>query len=390
MPDRRAVFSAALIVFATALLVLGVVYAGFRLRALLVWIILAAILAIGLRPFVQRMERSRRVGRGAAASIAFLVVIALAAGLLLAIGIPASRQVQAFLADTNQYIYLLRERWVRFQQSAPWLPDLTATVDRLLAELKARATPEGREVAALGLGALRVVGAGLTVLVMAFYMLLTPPRPIRWVAWLFPPDQRPRLDVAVTRMGQRFQRWLRAQAILSAVVGLASFAGLLALGIPYPHLLALVAAVGELLPTFGPILAAVPAVLVAMFLSAEATLSVIALAAGIQILENYVLVPKIMREVVGLSPLATIIGLIAGYELFGIVGALLAVPMVAALEILVPELATALASHAPLSDGGAGQPQPAEPRQASGGARAPRVPAHGKEYEPADDHHAAG
>lgn len=390
MPDRRAVFSAALIVFATALLVLGVVYAGFRLRALLVWIILAAILAIGLRPFVQRMERSRRIGRGAAAAIAFLVVIALAAGLLLAIGIPASRQVQAFLADTNQYVYLLRERWVRFQQSAPWLPDLTATVDRLLAELKSRATPEGREVAALGLGVLRVAGAGLTVLVMAFYMLLTPPRPIRWVAWLFPPDQRPRLDVAVTRMGQRFQRWLRAQAILSAVVGLASFAGLLALGIPYPHLLALVAAVGELLPTFGPILAAVPAVLVAMFLSAEATLSVIALAAGIQILENYVLVPKIMREVVGLSPLATIIGLIAGYELFGIVGALLAVPMVAALEILVPELATALASHAPLSDGGAGQPQPAEPRQASGGARAARVPAHGKEYEPGDDHHAAG
>jgi hypothetical protein len=65
-----------------------------------------------------------------------------------------------------------------------------------------------------------------------------------------------------------------------------------------------------------------------------------------------VLVPKIMREVVGLSPLATIIGLIAGYELFGIAGALLAVPTVAALEILVPEMAAALASHAPLSDGG--------------------------------------
>lgn len=388
MPDRRAVFSAALIVFATALLVLGAVYAAFRLRALLLWIILASILAIGLRPFVLRLERSRGLSPGSAAAVAFLLLLVCAVGLVLIIGIPASRQVQAFLGDTNQFVYLLRERWVRFQTATPWLPDLTGMVDRLLAELKAWGQPEGSEVAALGLGFLRVVGGTLTVLVMAFYMLLAPPRPVRWVAWLFPSEQRARLDLAATRMGQRFQRWLRAQVILSAVVGLASFAGLLALGIPYPHLLALVAAVGELLPTFGPILAAIPAVLVAMFLSTEAVLSVIVLAVGIQFLENYVLVPKIMREVVGLSPLATIIGLIAGFELFGVAGALLAVPIIAALEILVPELAGALASHAPLSDGGP-RPAPAEEPRRSGGPRGARVPSERDEDEPADHHRAA-
>lgn len=389
MPDRRAVFSAALIVCATALLVLGAVYAAFRLRVLLLLIILAAILAVGLRPFVLRLERSRGLGRGAAAAIAFLTMLICASGLLLAIGIPASRQVQAFLGDTNQFVYLLRERWVTFQTATPWLPDLTGVVDRLLAELRAWGEPEGSEVAALGLGFLRVAGGTLTVLVMAFYMLLSPPRPVRWVAWLFPPEQRARLDRAASRMGQRFQRWLRAQVILSAVVGLASFAGLLALGIPYPHLLALVAAMGEVVPTFGPVIAAIPAVLVAMFLSTEAVLSVIALAVGIQVLENYVLVPKIMREVVGLSPLATIIGLIAGFELFGLAGALLAVPIIAALELLIPELAGALASHAPLSDGGP-RAEPSGSPARSGGPRRARVPADRDEDEAADHHRAAG
>jgi predicted PurR-regulated permease PerM len=369
MPDRRAVFSAALIVVATALLVLGGIYVVFRLRVLLLSIILAAIMATGLRPLVRRLERTRRLRRGGAATIAFLVFLAGAAALLVSIGIPASRQVQAFFGDTNQYVYLLRARWVSLQEASPWLPDLTGLVDRLLVELKARARPDGKEVAAIGLGLVRGIGGTLTVLAMAFYMLLAPPRPIRWLRWLFPERQRHRLDIASMHVGDRFQKWLRAQLILSTVVGLTSFAGLLALGVPYPHLLALIAAMGELLPVFGPVLAAVPAVLVAMSRSTELTLSVIALAAGIQLLENYVLVPKIMRQVVGLSPLATIIGLIAGYELFGVAGALLAVPTVAALEILVPELATALASHAPLSDGGVEKEAPRDGR--AGGQREP-------------------
>ena len=372
MPDRRAVFSAALIVFATALLVLGGVYVVFRLRVLLLYVILAAILATGLRPLVRWLEQSRRLNRGTASTIAFLLFVAGAGGLLVAIGIPASRQVQAFFGDTNQYVYLLRARWVSLQEASPWLPDLTGLVDRLLIELKAQARPDGREVAALGLGIIRGAGGMLTVLAMAFYMLLAPPRPIRWLRWLFPERQRHRLDIAAVHVGDRFQRWLRAQVILSAVVGLTSFAGLLALGVPYPHLLALIAAVGELLPVFGPILAAIPAVLVAMGRSTELTLSVIALAAAIQLLENYVLVPKIMREVVGLSPLATIIGLIAGYELFGIAGALLAVPAVAALEILVPEMAAALASHAPLSDGGLQEQKSGVPTDTSEASRSSR------------------
>ena len=344
-------FSAALIVFATALLVLGTVYAVFRLRGLLLLVTIAAILATGLHPLVRRLQRVRGLNHGLAAAGAILIVVLCVVPLLLAIGIPASRQVQAFFGDTNQYVYLLRNRWVEVQRTTPWLPDLTGIVDGLLGELKDRARPDGREVAALSLGLLHAGTGILTVLVLSCYLLLAPPRPLRWLSWLFPEDRRPRLEIVSMRVGRRFRQWLRAQVILSTVVGAATFVGLVALGVPYPHLLALVAAVGELLPTFGPVLAAIPAVLVAMFQSAPLTLSVIALAAGIQFLENYLIVPKVMHDVVGLSPVTTIIGLIAGFQLFGIAGALLAVPMVTALEILVPELAAALSSHAPLSEG---------------------------------------
>jgi predicted PurR-regulated permease PerM len=218
----------------------------------------------------------------------------------------------------------------------------------LLAYVKTRSRSDP-ELAQLGLELLRGLTGAFTVLVVTAFMLLWPPSFARVADWIAPEERRPRVRNAFASVTRRFQRWLRAQVILSLTIGLITFVGLLFLRVPYPHLLALVAAVGELIPVVGPVLAAIPAVIVAFSQSPEQVLWVIVLACCIQLFENYWLVPRVMHQVVGVPPLATIVGLLVGSELFGILGAILAVPVTAALGILIPEVAGALAAATPLS-----------------------------------------
>ncbi len=93
---------------------------------------------------------------------------------------------------------------------------------------------------------------------------------------------------------------------------------------------------------------------VAFTQSPQLALAVAALAAFIQAFENYFLTPKVMRDVVGIPPPVTIVGLMVGYELLGVLGAILAVPVAAAFGLLIPEVVGALTAPTPLSD--AGQP----------------------------------
>jgi len=109
------------------------------------------------------------------------------------------------------------------------------------------------------------------------------------------------------------------------------------LGVPYFYVLALICAVGELIPVIGPILAAVPAILVALTTSPQTALWVLVYFIAQQFIENHFLVPRIMQRQVGLSSVTVIAALLIGTELLGIVGALLAVPTAAIIQVLLQE-----------------------------------------------------
>jgi len=107
--------------------------------------------------------------------------------------------------------------------------------------------------------------------------------------------------------------------------------------VPYFYVLALVAGIGELIPVVGPILAAVPAILVALTVSPQTAALTIIYFTAQQFIENHFLVPRVMERQVGVSPVTVIAGLLIGSELLGIVGALLAVPTAAIVQVLVHE-----------------------------------------------------
>jgi predicted PurR-regulated permease PerM len=110
------------------------------------------------------------------------------------------------------------------------------------------------------------------------------------------------------------------------------------MGVPYFYVLALIAGIGELIPIVGPLLAAVPAVAVAFSVSPTMALGVAAFFFAQQQVENHVLVPKVMERQVGINAAGVIVALLLGGTLLGIVGAILAVPTVAILQVIVEEL----------------------------------------------------
>ncbi len=195
--------------------------------------------------------------------------------------------------------------------------------------------PQAANVAFRFLGGLTAV---ITVLVFTFYMLLEGADIKRGMVTLFPPEERSRVSMVLDRIGTKFGGWLRAQLLLSLSIAVPVTAGLYLLGMPYPFLLGIIAGIGELIPMVGPTLGASVAILVALSQQTWQLFGVIIFYVIVLNVEPHVLVPRIMSQVVGMSPILTLTALLTGVRLLGILGGLLAVPVAAALQVVVAEI----------------------------------------------------
>jgi predicted PurR-regulated permease PerM len=199
------------------------------------------------------------------------------------------------------------------------------------------------------------ITAVITVLVFTFYMLVEGAGLKRAFLGLFPPRDRPRVNLVLQRIGIKFGGWLRGQIVLSLSVAVPVAIGLSLIGMPYPFLLALIAGLGELVPVVGPALGAAVAILVAL---SQPTWRLIAVAIFYTVILNvepHILVPRIMSQAIGLSPLLTLIALLSGIKLLGILGGLLSIPLAAALQVIVSEVVREI------EVGSAEPPPPKEP-----------------------------
>ena len=125
-----------------------------------------------------------------------------------------------------------------------------------------------------------------------------------------------------------------AKVLLGDVIGIFTWIGLTAFGLQFAVPLGLIAGILEIVPTIGPIIAAVPAIIVALTISPGFAISIMLFYILVQMLENNILVPKIMQKAVGLNPIVIIIGVLIGSKFLGILGALLAVPFISMTQIL--------------------------------------------------------
>jgi hypothetical protein len=158
----------------------------------------------------------------------------------------------------------------------------------------------------------------VTILIVAFYLLIDADNLVRAMVRLFPRQERARVRDAFRRAGEKVSAWLAGQLLLGAIIGTTAAIGLWIMGVPYFYVLALIAGIGELIPIVGPLLSAIPAVIVAFSVSPATALGVAVFFFLQQQVENHVLVPKVMSRQVGISPVLVIMALLIGGSLLGL------------------------------------------------------------------------
>lgn len=198
-----------------------------------------------------------------------------------------------------------------------------------------------REVNSIGSNAFSVTSkvfgglfSTLTVLVVSFYLILYHERFKENIAHLFHKNDRERVLSTLSLIDEKLGAWLTGQVLLSLFIGVITWAALSIIGFPYALPLGILAGILEIVPTIGPILSAIPAIVVALTVSPPLAIIIALIYFGIQMIENNVLVPKIMQRAVGLNPVLVIVAVMIGANLLGVLGALLAVPFVSFLIVL--------------------------------------------------------
>ncbi len=171
----------------------------------------------------------------------------------------------------------------------------------------------------------------MLIIVLSFYLAVQEKGIENFLRLITPAKHEKYIVSLWERSQKKIGLWMQGQLLLGVFIGILVYLGLTILGVPYAFLLAVLSAFFELIPVFGPILAAIPAVAIGFFDSVTLGLMVLGFYVIIQQFENHLIYPLVVRKVVGISPIMVIIALVVGAKLAGFLGILLAVPVAAAL-----------------------------------------------------------
>ncbi len=177
----------------------------------------------------------------------------------------------------------------------------------------------------------------ISVLVISFYLVAEEKGMKQFVATLIPEHHHEFTLSLIEKIQRKMGLWVLGQIILSLSIFIITWVGLMILGVKYALFLAMVAGMLEIVPYIGPFLSAIPAMFIAFTQNPPLALVVGLLYLIIQKTEGYVLVPKVMQKTVGTSPLAVLLAILVGFKLAGVIGLLIAVPLVSAITVVVNE-----------------------------------------------------
>jgi predicted PurR-regulated permease PerM len=326
--DPRSLIRYAVVAVALALVLLWALY---QVRSTLLLIYVSVLFATGLGPLVRVIERKRPLGkkrlpRAAAILVIYATVIGSLVGLGFAVVPPMVRQSQEFWKNAPNYLDMAQQRLASWGLISP-----DASFKDLLQQAPAGSGDLVTTVFATVWGFIGGIFGLVTMLLLTFYLLVESQSIFETFVRLFPRRRRAKVSEVSALVTMKVSAWLGGQMLLGLIIGVTSAIGLAVMGVPYFFVLAVIAGIGEMIPMVGPLLSAIPAILglalgVAVFYVAQ------------QLVENNVLVPKVMGDTVGLNAVTVIASLLIGSQLLGFVGALLAVPTAAIIQVLFQEV----------------------------------------------------
>lgn len=288
-----------------------------QIRDILLLLFVSFILMSSLSPTVERLEK-RHIPRTLSILLIYIILLSILALIGTIIMPPLISQTITLAGGLPDYLKGI-------------VPGFNLQIDTIVQQI----VPVGGGVLRISLGIFSNFISLITFLVFTFYFLLERRQLETYLGRIMGQEAGKKVFSVVTDVEVRLGAWVRGELTLMTIIGVFTYIGLTILGIEYALPLAIFAGLLEIVPIIGPIISAVPAVLVALTVSPGLALVVMALYILIQQLENSLVVPTVMRKAVGLSPLVTILALMIGGRLAGVGGALLSIPLVLVVEVIL-------------------------------------------------------
>jgi predicted PurR-regulated permease PerM len=299
---------------------------------------ISIILGTVIRPIVLWLNR-RGLSKVTGAVIVYVVLFALLAGFLLLLFPLIFEQGAAIISGIPDYYEEIRT-WVQHSPNQliksiyQYLPDELPGTGIVI-----QTDQEMLESTELALGYIsfifKIFFIGLVTLLLTFHWTLDGPRTIQSLLFWIPKNHSENISEIITAIESKIFYFIAGQGALCLVVGTTALVGYMVIGLPNAFVLALIAGAFEAVPMVGPTLGAIPAGVIALSVSPSLLVWVIIVTVIIQIAENNFLVPRIMRKAVGVNPFVSLLAIFAFSSLFGLAGALMAIPMAAIIQLLL-------------------------------------------------------
>lgn len=316
----------------TLLVFLAVIFI-WAIRDIVIMLLLVFVIVAALGPVVDRLQ-NYKIPRPIGVLVVYLFFVALVVLLFALIIPPLITQIKELANDLPYYSQKILPIYNTIQ-------DETTTLGKVLNQpihsLSDNLNNVANSIFQVGGSLFNGIGAIITVIVLTFYLLLEEKGIKIFAESLIPKNKKESFIILIDKISVKWGGWLRGQFLLMLIIGIANYIGLLVFDVPFALALAMIAGFMEIVPYLGPILGAAPAILIALVISPWTAVFVAIWYIVVQQLENHILVPKIMQKSVGLSPITTIIALLIGAKLMGIIGMVLAVPIAAGAAVTYEE-----------------------------------------------------
>ena len=317
------------------LIVLGLWFLWF-VRDVVAILVVAVLLAALIDPFADWFEK-RRIPRGIAVLIVYTILIAISSVVLIMLTPVVVEQSAQLVGNLGGYYDEASDSFGRFEQFSE-NHGLSENLALSIQSIQDSFSTSFDSVFTTVKGFFGGIAALFIILVLAFYMVVEEDAVRKYFQSLAPPEYQPYLSHMAKKMKNKMGAWLRGQLVLGLVVGVAVYIGLKLLGINYALLLALMAGLFEVVPYVGPVISLFPASIIGFAQSPLLGVAVIVLYLIIQQIENNVLVPKIMQKATGLNPIISILALLIGIKVAGVVGAIISIPLATMGVVLLEDL----------------------------------------------------
>lgn len=328
--STASVFRAILVVLSFVLLYL--------LSDVVMILLLSVVIASAVQPFVSWFQK-----RGAPRLLGVLVLYMLVLGAVVALSSLVLPSVLADLSNLTTYLPKVTQQISTsldsVQEGAPKYFDFVSEIQNILEVLAGYLQQFSQSALNLAVSTFGGFFSFIAVLVLSFYLSVMKDGVPNFLAAVVPERYEEYVNDLWRRVELKVGYWLQGQLLLALIVGLLVYVGLVLLGVKFALVFAIIAMALEILPVAGPVLAAIPAILMAFIQDPTLGLWVLIMWTVIQQTENHVLVPLVLGKTTGLNPVVVMLSILIGWKLAGVVGALLGVPIATIVVEILDDMA---------------------------------------------------